>query len=295
MRERGVRIIKKRNIPEEELLKFWRIWYQKLIDRIENEKKILEDKLKILKRQERPSELLSTRDGLIFSSFSHLDERTNLLEEIGGRGVGGLQLGDLPLPPTSKIIYEESKLTSEIILYDSIHKLWQNAMKSYINGNFRASIFRLGSLLEAILSYEISRKKLQKSLNKYRKKRPPTLGVLIGFCENEGILSKENNSPALAKEINKLRIEHIHLLLEKEKPEDILKVTERDELIYLDNFKGNPPVEIKNGWISGNGVTVRMDSYGTGMIYKHKADAKKCYKKIIKILNLLYARNSAEE
>lgn len=271
--------IEKRSIPEEELLKFWREWYQKLIGRIENEKKILENKLKILKKGERPSDLLSTRDGLIFSSFSHLDDITNRLEEIGGRGVGGLQLGVL-IPPTTSC-------EGQAALYHSIRKLWENAMSSYIYGNFRACIFQLGSLLEATLLYEISRKKLNKSLNNYRK-GPHMLGVLIGFCEQEGILAKENIS--LAKEVKKLRNEHVHLVVEKERPEDVFKVTERDEFIYLNDYKGNPPVEIKNGWISGNGVAVVIDSYGAGILYKYKADAKNCYEKMRKILTIIYPR-----
>jgi hypothetical protein len=288
MRDHGVRTIEKRRIPENELLEFWREWYQKLIDRMENETKILKNKLKILKREERPDELLSTKDGLIFSSFSHLDDRVNRLKEIGGRGVGGLELGvSIPSPtPTC---------TSQAALHFSIRKLWQNAMSSYMNGNFRACIFQLGTLLEAILSYEISRRKLQKSLNKYRKRSLQTLGILIGFCEKEEILSKENYSLALAKEINKLRKEHIHLVLEKERPEDIFKVTERDEFIYLDNFKGDPPAEIKNGWIRANGVTVVIDAHGAGILYKYKADAKRCYENIRKILNFLYMPNSDEQ
>ena len=144
-------------------------------------------------------------------------------------------------------------------------------MESYVYGNFRAAIFQLGTLLEAILSYEISRRKLQKSLDEYLRKkglRHPTLGHLIGYCDDEKIiLSNKNDSLALAREVNKLRIDHIHLVLEKERPEDFGISTERDELIYLDNFKGNPPVEIKNGWISANGVTVVIDSYGAGILY----------------------------
>lgn len=286
-----VKRVKEWKIPEDELLKFWIEWYQKLIDRMENEIKILKDKLKILKREERPDELLSTKDGLIFSSFSHLDDRVNRLKEIGGRGVGGLQLGVSPPPPPSKIIYEEGENKSEIALYHSIHKLWENAMSSYIYGNFRASIFQLGILLEAILSYEVSRRKLQKSLNEYlikKRSRYPTLGNLIGFCDKEEILSKKNNSLALAREINNLRNEHIHLVYEKERPEDIFKVTEKDEFIYLDNFEGDPPAEIKNGWIRANGVTVVLDARGAGILYKYKADAKICYEKIRKILNFLY-------
>jgi len=156
MRDYGVRTIEKRKIPEDELLKFWREWYQKLIDRMENETKILKDKLKTLKRKERPDELLSTKDGLIFSSFNHLDDRTNRLKEIGGRGVGGLEIGvSIPSPPPTCI--------SQAALHFSIRKLWSKSMDSYIFGNFRASIFQLGSLLEATLLYEISRRKLEKS------------------------------------------------------------------------------------------------------------------------------------
>ncbi|MCK4794695.1 MAG: hypothetical protein KAV87_63790 [Desulfobacteraceae bacterium] len=284
------RVIEKRNISEEALFKFWREWYQKLIYRIENENIILKDKLKILKIKKKPNELLSTRDGLISSFFSHLDERTNLLEEIGGRGVGGMQIGVSIPPPMPSCV-------SQAALHFSIRKLWENAMSSYIYSNFRACIFQLGSLLEATLLYEITRKKILKSLDKYitlpnGKKRLPTLGVLINFCKKEGILSIENMH--FAKEINQLRIEHIHLVLEKERPEDIFKVTERDELIYMDNFKGNPPVEIKNGWISADGVTIIFDANGPGIIYKYKVDAKKCYEKMKKLLNILYAHESHE-
>ena len=58
MRDHGVRTIEKRRIPENELLEFWREWYQKLIDRMENETKILKNKIKILKREERQDEVL---------------------------------------------------------------------------------------------------------------------------------------------------------------------------------------------------------------------------------------------
>lgn len=288
MRDHGVRTNEKRKIPEDELLKFWREWYQKLIARMENEIKILKDKLKILKREERPDELLSLKDGLISSSFSHLDDRTNRLMEIGGRGVGGLEIGvSIPSPPPT--------CTSQAALHFSIRKLWSKSMDSYVFGNFRASIFQLGSLLEATLLYEISRRKLKRSLNKYKGKQHPMLGVLIGFCEKkEIILLKDNNSLALAKEVKNLRNDHIHLVSEKERPEDLFKVTERDEFIYLDNFKGNPPAEIKNGWIRANGVTIVIDAHGMGILYKHKADAKRCYENMRKILNILYTPSSDE-
>ena len=44
-----------------------------------------------------------------------------------------------------------------------------------------------------------------------------------------------------------------------------------------------------------NGVTIIFDTNGPGIIYKYKADAKKCYEKMKKILNILYAHESTKE
>jgi len=63
----------------------------------------------------------------------------------------------------------------------------------------------------------------------------------------------------------------------------------------LVNFKGSPPVEIKNGEIRANGAAVIIDSHGAGILYKHKADAKKCSENMKKILDILYAHEDTDE
>lgn len=46
----------------------------------------------------------------------------------------------------------------------------------------------------------------------------------------------------------------------------------------MDEFKGELPVKISNGWISGDGATFVVDFLAkkSGILYKYKADAKRC-------------------
>lgn len=228
------------------------------------------------------------RKGLKKMFEMHLDEYVSRLEEVGGFGVGGIE-PEVSLPSPTMIRTKQEKEQFE--LSHAVYRFWENATLSYIYGNFRACIFQLGTMLEAALKFEISRRRLKKSLKEYLRGKYATLGRLIGFCkETKVILSKENGSLKLAGRVNELRVEHIHLLLEQEMPEDIFKITKRDEFISLDEFKGEPPVEISNGWISGDGVTFVVDFLAKkrGILYKYKTDAKRCLNYARQILKLLY-------
>jgi len=220
----------------------------------------------------------------------HLDEYVSRLKEVGGFGVGGIE-PEVSLPTPTVIRTKQEKEQSE--LSQAVYRFWENATLSYIYGNFRACIFQLGSMLEAALKFEISRRGLKKSLNEYLNGKHATLGRMIGFCKEKNvILSKENGSLDLAGQVNKLRVEHIHLLLEQEMADNVFKITKRDEFISLDEFKGEPPVKISNGWISGDGVTFVVDFLAKkrGILYKYKADAKRCLNYARQILKLLYIR-----
>lgn len=218
----------------------------------------------------------------------HLDEYVSRVIEVGGFGVGGVEL-EVTIPSPRIIRGKIEKEQSALIV--TINALWQNAAMSYVYGNFRACIFQIGSMLEGILKYEILRRELKKSLEDYLKKQFPTLGNLIYFCKYKNIiLSKENNSLEFAEKINKIRNDHVHLILERERPNEIFETTSRDEFIFLDKFIGEPPVKIKNGWVSGDGVTVVFDFKvnKTGILYKYKKDAKKCLNYVRQILKTIY-------
>ena len=234
------------------------------------------------------------RKGLRKMFEMHLDEYVSRLEEVGGFGVGGIE-PEVSLPSPTIIRTKQEKEQFE--LSQAVYRFWENATLSYIYGNFRACIFQLGTMLEATLKFEISRRGLKKSLKDYLKGKNATLGRMIGFCDKKNvILSKENGSLKLAGQVNKLRVDHIHLLLEQEMSEDVFKITKRDEFISLDEFRGEPPVKISNGWISGDGATFIMDFLAKkrGILYKYKADAKRCLNYAQQILNFLYKDDAHE-
>lgn len=230
----------------------------------------------------------------------HLDEFAYRLEEIGGFGVGGVELDvTVPYPHAARSTSERKQQALAL----AVRMLWERATMTYVFGEFRGAIFLLASIVEAVLRLEVSRRGLEGSLEDYcakkkskfpilgalqKSKRKPTLGPLIRFCEKTGILSKQASK--LARKVNRLRIEHIHLIIETEMPEEASQITSRDEFVPLSQFKGKPPVEIKEGWISGDGVAFVMDfkKGQTGILYKYKADAKKCLNSTKQFLKLMY-------
>ena len=230
----------------------------------------------------------------------HLDEFAHRLDEVGGFGVGGVELEASILYPHAARSSLERKQQALAL---AVRMLWERATMTYVFGEFRGSIFLLASIVEAVLRLEVSRRGLESSLKDYcvkkkskfpmlgalkKSKRKPTLGLLIRFCEKMGILPKQASQ--LAKKVNRLRIEHIHLIIETEMPEEASEITSRDEFVPLRQFKGKPPVEIKGGWISGDGVTFVMDfkKGQAGILYKYKADAEKCLNITKQFLKLMY-------
>lgn len=160
---------------------------------------------------------------------------------------------------------------------------------AYVHGDFRGCIFQSATMLEGVLKLKIKEEGLEQDLNGWLKKRKATLGNLTGFFKDERLLPDETIESA--ERVNHLRVEHIHLLVEQG-PEECFQVTKRDEFIPLNEFKGNPPIEIKGGWISGDGVTFLVDfeKATQGILYKYKKDAKECLDKSRKILRKLYPR-----
>jgi hypothetical protein len=88
--------------------------------------------------------------------------------------------------------------------------------------------------------------------------------------------------------VNRLRIEHFHLLVTEE-PINSKKISKRDEFVLLKKFKGEAPASVNEGWISGDGVRVEwIAGRGLGILYKYKNDAKKCFDYAKQALRLLY-------
>ena len=247
-------------------------WYSSLKVRL----KELENKVstKMRRIRENKEYMIDYDERLAKMFFMHLDEYVSRAKEVGNLGVGGTE-PDIGLPGLKDTLIQ------------SISRLWNDASMAYIHGNFRGCIFLSATMLEGALTLKIRHTGIEVELkNKFKR---PTLGNLIDFLEHNKNASMPTEMIELAKRVNSLRVEHVHLLVE-EGPEDLNNITQRDEFIPLDEFRGKPPVEIKKGYITGDGVTLKIDLEKgvAGILYKHKKDARECLDKSREILRRLY-------
>lgn len=266
-----------RKLSNQEILNSHLGWYSDL----ERKLRKMVDKISAkIQRIEREEEYHMDDDEQLLKMFlMHLDEYIQRLKEVGDFGVGGIE-PDLNLPDIGGPLEK------------AIRDFWSNSAMAYVHGDFRGCIFQSATMFEGALKLKIKEKGLEQDLNgwlKNKNRKNATLGNLIRFFKSKGkgLLPGETMKPA--KRVNHLRVEHIHLLIE-EGPEEAFQITKRDEFIPLNEFKGNPPIEIKDGWISGVGVTFLVDfEKGTqGILYKYKKDAKECLDKSREILRKLY-------
>lgn len=207
----------------------------------------------------------------------HLEERAERLKEIGGPGVGGLELRYSPHFITRASTEKEMKL---VALQDSIFRLWSEATMCYVNGQFRACIVLLATLLEAALKYELQRRDVDFP-------ERLTLGPCIEKCRKHRILPVDEKNPvidALLK-VNGCRNDVVHANIERGRPESLLveKGPEHEVRRVRDASK-----YIKDGAITGNGETISFGRGGLSIIYWYKAAAKNTLECTERVLKFLY-------
>lgn len=205
----------------------------------------------------------------------HLEERARLLLEIGGYGVGGIELG--VISPSGKI--ETPEEYEKAALEGVIGELWHDSCICYINRRFRACVILLACLVEAVLSLELVKKGEATG-------KDWTLGRLIAYYRKNKMIPR--NVMKAAKEVNDLRKIAVHLKIEREEPEKVFEHSNLDEIVPLKTFR-KPPVMIhRNGSISGDDVLVTFGIAGSGIVYKFKKGATKAYKHVKVVLKSLY-------
>lgn len=209
----------------------------------------------------------------------HLEERARLLMEIGGYGVGGIELG--VISPGGKI--ETPNEYEKAALEGVIGELWQDSCVCYINHRFRACVILLACLIEAALSLALIKKGEVSG-------KGWTLGKLITYCQKNKIVPE--NVVKAAKEVNDLRKIAVHLKIEREEPTKAFRHSDLDEIVPLKTFRKPPVVIHKNGGISGDDVLFVLGIEGSGIVYKFKKAAMKAYKNVKVILTCLYGLRS---
>lgn len=219
----------------------------------------------------------------------HLEEEAFLVNELGGFGTGsGFELGG----KVSDVIRAETdEEYKEMALDRAIHYLWGDAGVCYKKRRFRACTILLACLVEAVICLELSKRRIF-----YNPKW--TLGELINYCKGNntwGISPPKDIKKAFTdiikdlESVNRLRIEAVHLKLEKERPKEASKW---DELVPIEKFV-SPPVKIEGGWTSGDDVTLHAVRTLTGrwknyIVYRYKKMAMKAYHHAQNILRTLY-------
>lgn len=207
----------------------------------------------------------------------HLEERAERLEEIGGPGVGGLELRYCPHFITRA---ETEKDMTLMALQDSISDLWNEATMCYIDGRFRACVVLVAALLETALKFELERRCID-----YPEQL--TLGPCIGLCKKHGILPKTEDDPVTeaALKVNRFRNDVVHANIQRRRPASLLgqKGPEHEVKRVRD-----PSKYIKGGAITGNGETISLGPGGLSIVYWYKTAAKNALELTGQVFKSLY-------
>lgn len=219
----------------------------------------------------------------------HLEDRARWMIEVYQPSIGGMEIDFSMGKEITRIETEEQHRI--VSLRSSIHRLWNESAACYVYGRFQACIILLATMLEAALELKL---RLTGSWNEFEstcEEPSRSLGRLIGFCDRKFSLPKK-----VVKElwrVNDLRIDAVHLRADKRTGEDMFGKTCLDEVEYFkraEELTGRPvKVDLKEGWISGDGVIFGFDFLRRryAIVYRYKAGAKEALEKSKEIISLL--------
>ncbi|MCX5991188.1 MAG: hypothetical protein NTZ04_02485 [Chloroflexi bacterium] len=262
-------------LSRQEILNAHSEWYSGLQANLRQLERRVSTKIQLIRENQEYT--MDDDESLANMFFMHLDEYVSRAREVGPLGVGGTE-PDVSLPPMQDA------------LIDTIPRLWNDASMAYIHGHFRGCIFLSATMLEGALRLKIKDKRLERELKKRFEK--PMLGNLIRFLKDDNRRLVTSKVIELSNVVNDLRVQHIHLLVEEE-PQDLLSISPRDEFVPLAEFRGSPPIRIKRGYISGDGVDLKKGT--AGILYKYKKDAKESIEKSREILRSLYPQDDSSK
>ena len=155
----------------------------------------------------------------------HLEDRARWMVEVYKPSIGGMELL-LPSKDLTKVDTEEKRRI--LILQSSTFRLWNEATVSYVYERFQGCIILLAAMLEATLELKLRLMNLWRKFEETYKPEDRTLGRLLKFCESKDVLSTEIIK--LGWKVNNLRIDAVHLKAKKRVPQNMVDVTNLDEI-----------------------------------------------------------------
>ena len=217
----------------------------------------------------------------------HREEYAKRLDEIGGPGVGGTELEYSPFQGV--FMADTPEKEKQLVLMESISKLWEEATWSYVYGNFRGCIVLLAIMIERVLKLELEKKEISAKGKK--------LGYCINLCKSNEIFPNEDNNNIVkaAKFINEIRNDVVHANIELNRPKSLLYHTGSEHEVeeIKDLSKNIKVAEDGSLFLTGDGEHISFNFVGKPSakhIYPYKKAAKDAIKEAEKILKCLYPK-----
>jgi len=206
-----------------------------------------------------------------------LKERAERLKEIEGPGGGGTEPRYYPYFITQANTEKELRL---MVLQDSIFDLWNEAAMCYVDGQFRACIVLIATLLEATLKYELERQGIDFP-------ELLTLGGCIDRCSRRHVLPEDETNPVTraALKVNECRNDILHANIERHRPQSLF-ITDGPE--HEVRPLRDPSRYIRDGALTGDGETISFGQGGLSIVYRYKAAAKNTLTDTEEVLKYLY-------
>lgn len=158
----------------------------------------------------------------------------------------------------------------------SINRIWTQARMNYVYEFFQSCVFLIGAILELLIEQFLRLRKVWSAYeSQYPNVKSRTLGTLIGFCKDKGLLNETILRDA--SDINDLRIEAVHMKTEKGKatiPPDEHPLTDWEEISIMKS-KGDQ-VSIEAEALFGEGMILdlsdpRRPAWKRELMYKPQA------------------------
>jgi len=218
----------------------------------------------------------------------HREERAKRLAEVGGPGVGGTELEYSPFQ-NGGFIADTLEKEKQLVLMDSIPKLWNEATWSYVYDHHRACVVLIAIMIERVLKLELEKKGIST--------QGKQLGPCIRYCKCNAIFPNDESSAIVkaARLINKARNDVVHANIELDRPKSLLYDTgiEHETEEIKDLSKNIKVAEDGSLWLKGDGEIISFNVLGRPSakhIYPYKKAAKNAIKEAKKILKHLYPK-----
>jgi len=159
--------------------------------------------------------------------FSDMDEIVDRVDDIGGYGVGNIELV-LPQIFDQGPLKPDTRDMRMFNLHTTVLKSWESGCRAYIHGNFLSSTLTFTTTLESILKFKLEEHKIEYT--------NCNLNCCIDKLVKNDIINSDGDLHTRLKILRNIRNDLVHMNLETEGPRSLLgKLDLIDEYEQIDD------------------------------------------------------------